>query len=83
MTGVLDDPPCYPQAPLPVDFLEGSSPPMILSEQHSLESFAVVGGAVALPSFAVILEELLSYQLSSTSLFMKSNICSYASREKI
>lgn len=87
MTGVHDDPPRYPQAPLPVDFLEGSSPPMILSEHHSLESFAVVGGAIAVPSSDAVvfffLEELLSYQLFSSSLFMKSNICSYDSREKI
>lgn len=52
VTGVFDDLPRFPQALLPVDALEGgtltSSYPLRTSH-HSLNSFAVVSGAVAIP----------------------------------
>uniref|UniRef100_A0A3P9CNT5 Ig-like domain-containing protein n=1 Tax=Maylandia zebra TaxID=106582 RepID=A0A3P9CNT5_9CICH len=52
VTGVLDDPPRFPQAPLPVDVLEGgklTSNYLFRAPHYSLKSFAVVGGAVAIP----------------------------------
>ena len=63
VTGVLDDPPRFPQAPLPVDVLEGgklTSNYPFSTPHYSLESFAVVSGAVAIPGGDASSEDALN-----------------------